>query len=64
MYVIVNVLKFMSTVVVLAKNVLSTCKLFVAKTLVVVTEFDTYTFPVTWRFAVGVADDPIPTFGT
>jgi hypothetical protein len=43
----------MSTVVVLAKNVLSTCKLFVANTLVVVTELDTT------RFANGCVN-PLP----
>ena len=44
MYVSVNVLKFMSTVVVLAKNVLSTWSMFAAYMLFVVTELDTTRF--------------------
>jgi hypothetical protein len=32
--------------------------------LVVVTAFETYKLPVTWRFEVAVVDDPIDTPGT
>ena len=62
-YGIVNVSNINVAFAAFAVRVPVTLSVSVTFTLGVVSAFDTYTFPVTCKFAVAGEDDPIPTPG-